>query len=334
MHFYGSYDKLKYRYGYETVKKVKVMRKLLSVVIPAYNEQEMIEKAADRIHQVLDASDIPHELIFVDDGSKDQTWEKIKQAGEAFSFVRGVKFSRNFGKEAAICSGLAASKGACCVVIDCDLQHPPEKIVEMYRLWQQGYEIVEAKKSDRGRESYAHRLCANAFYSIISKLTKIDMRNASDFKLLDRKAVLAVLNMPERSAFFRALSAWVGFKTAEVSFEVQPRAAGVSKWSVWGLVKYAVTNITSFSAFPMQLTTILGVFTFCVSLVLGVIVLAQKIAGQSVEGFTTVILLQLLFSSIIMCCLGIMGYYIAKIYDEIQGRPRYIVSEYCNCEEK
>lgn len=309
------------------------MKKLLSVIVPAYNEEQMIKKASERIHSILNSADIPHEIIFVDDGSSDKTWEMIKTESTAIPVIKGIKFSRNFGKEAAISSGLEKAVGDCCVVIDCDLQHPPEKIVVMYALWEQGYEIVEAKKTDRGNESFAHRLCANAFYSIISKITKFDMRNASDFKLLDRKAVLAVLNIKEKNSFFRALSSWVGFKTIEIPFEVQERTAGSSKWSAFGLVKYAISNITSFSTFPMQLTTILGIFTFAVSLVMGIISLVQKIMGKSLEGFTTVILLQLIFSSIIMFCLGIIGYYIAKIYEEIQGRPKFIVSESCNLNE-
>ena len=306
------------------------MGKVLSVIVPAYNEEQMITEAGTRIHGILNSADIPHEIIFVDDGSSDKTWEMIKKTAADISTVKGVRFSRNFGKEAAISSGLGHSTGDCCVVIDCDLQHPPEKILEMYALWEQGYEIIEAKKTDRGRESFAHRLCANAFYSIISKITKLDMRNASDFKLLDRKAVLAVLNIPEKNSFFRALSSWVGFKTTEIPFEVQKRTVGASKWSPFGLIKYAVSNITSFSAFPMQVTTVLGLITFVVSLVMAVISLLQKLMGKSLEGFTTVILLQLLFSSIVMFSLGIIGYYIAKIYDEIKGRPKFIVSESCN----
>lgn len=306
------------------------MKKMLSVIVPAYNEEQMIEKAGECIHSVLSNADIPHEIIFIDDGSTDNTWENIKKVSTSLPIVKGIKFSKNFGKEAAISSGLDKSIGDCCVVIDCDLQHPPEKIVEMYSLWESGYEIIEAKKTSRGKESYARKLCANAFYSIISKITKIDMQNASDFKLLDRKAVLAILNIKEKNSFFRALSSWVGFKTTEIKFEVQERTAGTSKWSAISLIKYAISNITSFSTFPMQLTTLLGVITFIISLILSIISLVQKILGMSLEGFTTVILLQLLFSSIIMFCLGIIGYYIAKIYDEIKGRPKFIISESCN----
>ena len=302
---------------------------MLSVVIPAYNEEAMIEKAANVIGGLLSDADIPCELIFIDDGSKDKTWQIINTVSETNPLVRGVHFSRNFGKEAAIMAGLAQSKGDCCAVIDCDLQHPPEKIIEMYRLWEQGFEVIEGQKSSRGTEGKLHAFAAKAFYSVIGAATGFDMANASDFKLLDRKAVNVLINMREKNGFFRALSSWVGFKTAIVKFEVQDREAGESKWSTFSLIKYAVTNITSFSTAPMQIVTFLGVVTFILSVVLGCIALVQKICGDASEGFTTVILIQLFTSSIVMVSLGIIGYYIARIYEEIKGRPRYIISETC-----
>lgn len=302
---------------------------MLSVVIPAYNEEAMIEKTASVISSILGDAAIPCELLFVDDGSRDQTWNKILAASAANPQVRGVHFSRNFGKEAAIIAGLTEARGDCCVVIDCDLQHPPQKIVEMYRLWEEGYEIIEGQKSSRGKESKLHNLAAKTFYAVICKATGFDMANASDFKLLDRKAVNVLINMRERNAFFRALSSWIGFKTTYVQFDVQEREAGVSKWSTAALTKYALSNITSFSTAPMQIVTILGFVMFFVSLILGGIALVQKFCGQALEGFTTVILIQLFSSSIMMISLGVIGYYIAKIYEEIKGRPRYIIAETC-----
>lgn len=302
---------------------------MLSVIIPSYNEEAMIEKASGSISAVLERAGISSELIFVDDGSRDKTWEKITQCSAAYPAVRGVRFSRNFGKEAAIMAGLSAAGGDCCVVIDCDLQHPPEKIVEMYSLWEQGYEVVEGRKSSRGEEGSLHTFAAKTFYALISRATGIDMADASDFKLLDRKAVQVLVNMRERNAFFRALSSWIGFKTAYVEFDVRERQAGQSKWSTLALTKYAINNISSFSTAPMQIVTVLGLLMFAVSLVLGIVALAQKLSGQALEGFTTVILIQLLSGSVTMICLGIMGFYIARIYEEIKGRPRYIVSEMC-----
>ena len=302
---------------------------LLSVVLPSYNEEASIPRAADTVSALLTEAGIPHEIIFVDDGSRDRTWETIQAQAQRYAQVRGVRFSRNFGKEAAIFAGLAQSKGDCTVVMDCDLQHPPEKVIEMYRLWQQGYQVVEGIKASRGKENPLHTFAARSFYSIISKATGIDMSRASDFKLLDRRAVDTLLAMREKNAFFRALSSWIGFKTTQVEFEVQPRLEGESKWSIRSLVRYALTTIAAFSTAPLQLVTLLGVVVFCCSVVLGIWSLIQKVTGQALEGFTTVILLQLLIGSILMICLGIIGYYIAKIYEEIKDRPRYIVAERC-----
>ena len=301
---------------------------LLTVVLPAYNEQDSVPLAADTICPLLEKEGIRHEILFVNDGSRDGTWKAIQAQTARHPQVRGVCFSRNFGKEAAIFAGLAQAKGDCAVVLDCDLQHPPEKIVEMYRLWQQGYQVVEGVKVTRGKESPLHTLAAKTFYHFISSATKIDMSRASDFKLLDRRAVDVLVAMREKNAFFRALSSWIGFETTQVEFEVQPRAAGESKWSIRSLVRYAITNLAAFSTAPLQIVTFLGVLVFLCSLVLGGWSLWQKISGQALEGFTTVILLLLLIGSILIC-LGIIGYYIAKIYEEIKDRPRFIISQEC-----
>ena len=307
---------------------------MLSVILPSYNEEKMIAKATERMAEILQPEKIDYELLFIDDGSRDGTWAQINEAAEKDSHVVGVHFSRNFGKEAAMFAGLEKAKGDCCVVIDCDLQHPPEKIVEMYRLWEQGYEVVEGIKEDRGEESGLHKFAANSFYGLISKATGMDMSSSSDFKLLDRKVVDTLNSLPERNVFFRALSFWVGYKKTSVSYCVQERTEGVSKWSTKSLIKYALTNISSFSSAPLHIVTVLGFIMLAVSVVLGIIALVQKISGVALGGFTTVILLLLFSASVIMISLGIIGYYIARIYDEIKGRPRYIISRICGREDK
>ena len=311
----------------ETSESLRTGR--LSVVLPAYNEEESVPLAADVIGNLLTRAGIDHELIFVNDGSRDHTWRAIQEAAARRPQVRGIRFSRNFGKEAAIFAGLAQARGDCCVVLDCDLQHPPEKILEMYSLWQQGWQVVEGIKVSRGKESPLHTLAAKTFYRFLSGATRLDMSHASDLKLLDRRAGDVLGAMRGKNAFFRALSSWIGFDTAQVEFEVQPRAAGQSKWSLRSLTRYAVTNLAAFSTAPLQIVTILGVLVFLCSLVLGCWSLWQKINGQALEGFTTVILLLLLIGSALMVCLGILGYYIAKIYEEIKDRPRYIVADGC-----
>ena len=302
---------------------------MLSVILPSYNEEKMIPVAAETVTGILDEAGIDHELLFVDDGSRDKTWDQIEKAAETNPHVVGLHFSRNFGKEAAMFAGLEQARGDCCVVIDCDLQHPPEKIVEMYRLWEDGFEVVEGIKVDRGTESGMHRLAAKGFYGLISKATGLNMADSSDFKLLDRKVVDALNQMPERNVFFRALSFWVGFKRTTVRYRVRQRTAGESKWSTRSLIKYAITNIGSFSSAPLHIITVLGILMLITALVFGVVALVQKIAGTAIGGFTTVILLLLFTGSLIMISLGIIGYYLARIYTEVKGRPRYIVSQTC-----
>ena len=287
----------------------------------------MIPTAAETVFNILDSAAIPCELVFVDDGSQDGTWHGISAAARQDKRVRGLRFSRNFGKEAALMAGLRFALGDCCVTIDCDLQHPPEKIVEMYRLWEQGYEVIEGIKSDRGRESHAHRFAANIFYRIMTSAVGFDMNGRSDFKLLDRRVVDVLLSMPEHNTFYRALSAWVGFRSTTVSFEVAPRQAGKTKWSITKLIRYALQNITNFSASPMKVVTVLGIVMLVFSLALGMQTIIKKLCGQAAEGFTTVIIVVLLTGSLIMISLGIIGYYMARMFEELKARPRYIVAE-------
>ncbi len=307
---------------------------MLSVVVPAYNETRAVGPAVQAIGKVLRDGGIPYELVFVDDGSTDGTWEEITKAAEQDPAVRGVSFSRNFGKEAAIFAGMEAAVGDCCAVMDCDLQHPPEKLPEMYGLWQQGWEVVNGVKADRGRESGFHGFAAKSFYRIMSKAVRIDMSRASDFKLMDRRVVDTLLALSERRRFFRALSAWVGFRATEVEFNVAERTVGSTHWPMVSLFRYAVSNIASYSSAPMQFVTVLGVLMLLLSIALGVQTLVNWAWGKAADGFTTVIILVLLIGSILMISLGIIGYYIAQIFIEVKGRPRYLVSRICGQKEK
>ena len=302
---------------------------MLSVIIPAYNEELMIEKAYFTITEILNNAVIDNEIIFIDDGSSDATYKNIEALAAKADNVLGLHFSRNFGKEAAISAGLASATGDCVVVIDCDLQHPPEKIVEMYRLWQDGFEIVEGIKSTRGKENKVHGFAAKRFYSLISSVVGFDMSNASDFKLLDRKVVDVLNNIPEKKGFFRAISFWVGYKKATVEFEVKERCEGVTKWSLISLIKYAISNISAYTTAPMQIVTVLGLIMLFITTVFGIWALVDKIQGRALEGMTTVILILIFIGSIMMISLGIIGYYVARIYEEIKGRPKYIISSFC-----
>lgn len=303
---------------------------LLSVILPSYNEESNIEPTTKVLTTMLDGANIQFELIYISDGSSDKTYEKITEISQKDSRIKGVQFSRNFGKEAAIFAGLYVACGDACVIMDCDLQHPPEVILEMYKHWKEGYQVVEGVKSKRGKESLFYKLSAGFFYKIMSKLIKMDMNSSSDFKLIDRRVVNVLLELRESNTFFRALTFWVGFRTCTVEYEVQQRKFGVTKWSLSSLMKYAVTNATSFSTLPLQVISFMGMFSLIGSIILGIQTIIMFLLGQAVEGFTTVILLLLIIGGLIMISLGIIGHYIAKIYEEVKGRPKYIISEATN----
>lgn len=299
---------------------------LLSVVLPAYNEEQNIANTAKVLSDMLGNNGIDYELVFISDGSKDGTFREILKASAGNPRIRGAEFSRNFGKEASIFAGMELTSGDAVVVMDCDLQHPPQVILEMWKLWQGGAEVVEGIKSNRGRESLGYKLSAGLFYKIMSKLIRIDINASSDFKLLDRKVVEVLLALPERNTFFRALSFWAGFRTESVSYEVQERQYGKSKWSILSLMKYAISNVTSFSTLPLQVVTVLGLVSILLSIGLAVQTLVRFLMGSAVEGFTTVILLILIIGGLLMLSLGVIGHYIALIYEEVKGRPKFIVS--------
>ena len=307
---------------------------MLSVVIPAYREEDAVPAAARETAQVLRQAQIPYELIFVDDGSSDGTWQAIRVASREDACVRGLSFSRNFGKEAAILAGLEAARGNCCAVMDCDLQHPPEKLPEMYRLWQEGWEVVNGVKSDRGKESGLHRLAAGSFYRLMGRASGKDLSRASDFKLLDRRVVLALLSLPERGTFFRALVPWTGFRETEVEFRVAERRTGKSRWSFVSLARYAAAGIAGSTAAPLQLVTALGCAVLLLTLGLGAATLADVLRGRAVPGDRGLILILLALGGCLMLSLGILGYYLGRVLTEVRQRPRYLIARSCGMEEK
>ena len=305
------------------------MTKLLSVVVSVYNEELALREFYAETGKILKRlpGNWDYEFLFVNDGSRDQSLSILKEFAASDEKVKIINFSRNFGHEAAMIAGLDYAGGDGIVCMDADLQHPPEILLEMYRLWKQGYEVVEGIKKKRGKETLFHRKSAGFFYRIMSHATGFDMENASDFKLLDRKAVESVLAMPERSMFFRAASSWIGFKSISVPFEVQEREAGESKWSAGTLISYAFRNIVAFTTLPLQFVTAGAVGCFGCSLLLLVYSLVRYFSGHAVEGYTTLLIVMLFIGSAVMMSLGIIGYYIARIYEEVKRRPRYIVSK-------
>jgi len=300
---------------------------LLSIVVPVYNEEEVVRSCYNVVDKVMRYDSIRYEIIFVNDGSVDRSWEEIFKLSQTYNNVRGFSFSRNFGKEAAIIAGLEYAKGDCVIVMDCDLQHPPEYIPQMVSLWEQGVEVVQGIKNKRQKETIISKISAKAFYKLLEKISGMDLENSSDFQLLDRSVVDELKKMPERNMFFRALSTWVGYRREPIYFEVAERFSGKTKFNGMKLIKLAIDSLVSFSGKPLQLITCVGFLFLIISVVLSVQTMVVKLIGRSESGFPTVIILLLAIGSMLMISQGLIGVYIEKIYEELKSRPRYLISK-------
>ena len=300
---------------------------LLSLIVPCYNEEEALPYFYEEVKKVVkNIHSFDYEIIFINDGSTDRTLDIIKEYSINDDKIIYLSFSRNFGKESALCAGLDAATGDCAICLDSDMQFPPEVIPDMYKLWEEGYEVVEGVKKKRQKESLMYKLCAGTFYSFLKKSSNIDLRNSSDFRLLDRAAIDAWKEMPEKQTFFRGMSSWVGFKRYQYEFEVADRIEGESKWSFKRLIGLAVDAVTSYTAAPLYAASIFGIIFFVFAVVMGIQTLYMYVLGKAQSGFTTVILLLLFIGAVILLGLGVIGIYIKKIYEEVKGRPRYIIS--------
>ena len=303
----------------------------LALVIPVFNEQSIIVDAIETIiAEVTKIEDLQSfELLVVDDGSSDATWTLLtEELCPRHSEVHAVRLSRNFGKESALCAGLELADARAVVVLDADLQHPPALIKDMYNIWQSGsVDIVEAVKRSRGDEPFIAKIAANGFYALFSRLSGVNLKNASDFKLMDKRVVDAWRELPEKNIFFRGMSAWVGFSREQIGFDVAERVDSVSKWSTVDLFKLAFTSIAAYSSAPLHLITFAGIVFIVFSVFLGISTLYQYSTGVAVSGFSTVILLLLIIGGAIMFSLGIIGEYLARIYDEVKGRPRFLIAD-------
>lgn len=303
----------------------------LSIVIPAYNEKATLQPTLEQVAAVLGGIGLDYEVMVIDDGSVDASWELLQQLAARDVWrgrLRGVRFSRNFGKEAAILAGLQQAVGDAVIVMDADLQHSPAIIREMVERWRRGgCHVVEAVKRQRQRESLLRRFSARSFYRLLMFGAELDLRGSTDFKLLDRRAVDAYLQLPERSRFFRGLTTWIGLPTARVEIEVPERAEGTTRWRFQGLVKLARETIVSFTALPLHLISWIGFVGLFISAVMTMQTLWNKWFGTSEAGFPTVIILILFMGSLILISLGIIGEYLAELYHEVKRRPVFVVRE-------
>ena len=308
---------------------------VISAVIPAYNESQGLKEAITKIAEILEACEKNWEIVIVDDGSSDQTYQQIVQLSQAEPRIKGLALSRNFGKEAAMLAGLEQAKGEAVIILDADLQHPPSLIPEMIEKWHSGAQIVHAVKRSRKDDSAGKKAAAFCINQLISSLGGININNSSDFKLLDREIVdIIVHRLPERERFFRGLTSWLGFAEEYIYFDVATRQGDESKWSFWSLLELAITALTSFTSLPLRIVTFLGFATMILGFFVAGDTILSLIKGQAVSGFATIIISLLLIGSFIMISLGIIGEYIAKIYEEVKARPHYLVKASVGIKDK
>ena len=299
----------------------------LSVIIPAFQEGDHLYSSIAEIREAVRQITADYEIIIVDDGSTDTTWEEIRRLRSAFAEVRGLRLSRNFGKDAALAAGLAHCVGNAALTLDADLQHPPSSIAEFYNYWKQGFDIVEGIKANRETEHVIRRSSSKVFNWLSRRYTGLDLTNSTDFKLLDRKVINAWLQIKERRLFFRGIVAWMGFSRKQLSFDVRQRAASRSKWSTLSLLQLAISAVISFSSAPLRIAHHVAAIFILFAALLGARALYLKLNGTAVDGFTTVIIVLLLNGGLILIVLGIIAEYLAAIYEELKARPRYFVED-------
>lgn len=309
--------------------------KLLSIVVPCYNEQEVLPLFYDKITEVMagmksEHPELDYEVVFINDGSKDKTLEGLRKYARMDERIRYISFSRNFGKEAGMFAGLEASKGDYIVVMDADLQHPPELLPEMYRYVSSGeYDCAATRRVDRDGESKVRSWFARKFYQIMNKISQTEIVDgAQDYRFMTRQMVDAILSMREYNRFSKGIFSWVGFRTKYIEIKNVERAAGITAWSFWGLFKYSLEGIVAFSTAPLAIASLLGIISCAIAVIMAIVTVIQKLAfGNPTSGYPTIVCLILLFGGLQLFTTGILGQYLAKTYMECKNRPIYLVQE-------
>jgi polyisoprenyl-phosphate glycosyltransferase len=299
----------------------------LSIVVPAKDEEAVLPEFHRRLAAVLDALPIRSEIVYVNDGSSDSTWALLNALRDADARVALVDLSRNFGKEIAMSAGLDHTSGDAVVVLDADLQDPPELIPDMLRAWQEGFDVVLMRRKSRAQESWLKKGTARAFYRAMGRMGTIDIpENVGDFRLLSRRAVAALRRFPERSRFMKGLFAWIGFPCREIEYDRDGRYAGETKWNYWRLWNFALEGITSFSVVPLKAASYVGFATALTAFAYGVYVIAKTLLyGDPARGYPTLIVVVLFLGGLQLMALGIIGEYLARMFIEVKQRPLYLV---------
>ncbi|HDX9639357.1 MULTISPECIES: glycosyltransferase family 2 protein [Bacillus] len=312
------------------------MQKLISVVVPMYFEEEVAQECYNRLKSVMLQNDINYEFVFVNDGSTDRTMEILSEIAANDYRTKIVNFARNFGHQVAVTAGIAAAKGDAIVIIDADLQDPPEVIPELIAKWEEGYEVVYAKRKQRKGETWFKLLTAKYFYKFLNYMSDIDIpKDTGDFRIIDRKVADVFNQMTERNRFIRGMMSWVGFRQTYVEYERDERFAGETKYPLKKMIKFASDGIIAFSTKPLRIVMTLGLLSVLVSIIVLLYTITVKIIGSGTQtGWASIMVAITFFSGIQLLGLGIVGQYIARIYDESKNRPIYIVKETINIEQE
>ncbi|PKG21822.1 glycosyltransferase family 2 protein [Niallia nealsonii] len=307
-----------------------------SIIIPVFNEEQVIEHTYERLKIVLDSTAETYELLFINDGSRDSTVDILKHLGKTDNHIKIIDFSRNFGHQIAITAGMDYAKGDAIIIIDADLQDPPELILEMIEKWKNGYDVVYAKRTARKGETFFKKQTAALFYRTLRAMTDIEIPiDTGDFRLIDRKVCEQMQNVHERNRFVRGLVSWVGFKQTAVEYERDERYAGETKYPLKRMLKLSIDGITSFSYKPLKIANYLGAALSTIGFIYMLVVLYQKLfTTTTITGWSSIIVIQLFFSGIILMMLGVMGEYVGRIYDEAKNRPLYIVQDVYSVENQ
>jgi len=310
--------------------------KLLSIVVPVYNEQEVIDETFRRLSSVFKEFFMRVEYIFVNDGSKDNTYFILKEIASKNPEVRVINFARNFGHQIAITAGMDYAKGDAIVIIDADLQDPPEVILEMVNKWKEGYDVVYGKRLQRDGETFFKKFTAKVFYRFLDSMTDVKLPvDVGDFRLIDRKVCDAMKCLPERSRYVRGLVSWVGFRQTSVDYHREKRFAGQTKYPLRKMLKLAGDGIFSFSYKPLKLATFIGMLVSAFSFIYLIVVLIQKfVKNDVVSGWASSIAVTLFLNGVMLIVIGIMGEYVGRIYEEVKARPLYIIGELMGFEEQ
>ena len=301
----------------------------LSVILPVRDEAPVIPDLIPRLTSALEALDESWEVILVDDGSQDSSWALLEDAAQHDERIRAIRFSRSFGHQIALSAGLRLASGDAVVTMDSDLQHPPELIGSLLAKATEGYDVVYAVRSETDGESWFKRESARAFYWLFGRLTALDLPQAGgDFRYMSRRVVDALLAMPERHRFLRGMTSWVGYQQGIVEYERQPRAAGTSKYTLRKMLAFGWDAVVSFSALPLRVASVLGlVFSFLGLLYLAYVIAVRLFTEQAVAGWTSVVAAVIVLGGVQLLCLGIIGQYLGRMFDEIKGRPLYLIAE-------